>query len=420
METKEQRLPAALKHTLTYLVSFLFWVLIGLILGAVGGVVGAAFSLSIGAATDIRSANPWIIWLLPLAGVLIAYLYHLRSLRPTDTNGVILALQRPGAIPAITAPLIFVSTVLTHLFGGSAGREGAALQIGGVLGSVLAKYCKAREFERQSIIMCGMSAVFAALFGTPLAAAVFAMEVASVGILQFAAIVPCLTSAITAANVARLLGAHAEAFPLHTLFAFDIRNIILVVVVAALVSVISIVYCVGLHRSEEILARIFPNHYVRIAAAGFAVAVLTWLLGTTDYNGAGTHIIERAMEGEARPEAFAVKLLFTFLTAGSGYKGGEIVPAMFIGSTLGCTLASLIGLDPTLGAAVGLAAMFCGSLNCPISTLLLAVELFGGENILFFAIVCAVSYMLSANHSLYHQQKILYSKLRPELIHKEN
>ncbi|MBE6968662.1 MAG: chloride channel protein [Ruminococcaceae bacterium] len=420
MDTTEQKLPTALKRTLEYVVGFLFWVLIGLLLGVVGGVIGGAFSLSIGIATSFRTANPWIIWLLPFAGLLIAYLYHLRSLRPTDTNGVLLALQRPGSVSAITAPLIFVSTVLTHLFGGSAGREGAALQMGGALGSVLAKYCKAREFERQSIIMCGMSAVFAALFGTPMAAAVFAMEVASVGVLQFAAIVPCLTSAITAANVARLMGAHAEAFPLHTVFSFDISNILLVVAVAAIVSVVSIVYCVGLHRTEHILAKCFPNPYVRIAAAGFAIAVLAWLLGTTDYNGAGTHIIERAMEGEARPEAFAVKLLFTFLTAGSGYKGGEIVPAMFIGSTLGCTLASLFGLDPALGAAIGLTAMFCGSLNCPISSLLLSVELFGAENMIFFAITCAVSYMLSANHSLYHQQKILYSKLRPELIHKEN
>jgi len=420
MDTKEHKLPAALKHTLEYAIAFLFWVAIGLILGLVGGVVGGAFSLAIGTATHIRSANPWIIWLLPFAGLLIAYLYHLRSLRPTDTNGVILALQRPGSVTAVTAPLIFVSTVLTHLFGGSAGREGAALQMGGALGSMLAKVFKAREFERQSIIMCGMSAVFSALFGTPLTAAVFAMEVASVGVLQFAAIVPCLTSAITAANVARLMGAHAEAFPLHTVFAFDVRNIALAVAVAAIVGVASIVYCVGLHRTEHILARLFPNHYVRIAAAGFAVAVLAWLLGTTDYNGAGTHIIERAMEGEARPEAFAVKLLFTFLTAGSGYKGGEIVPAMFIGSTLGCTLSSLFGLDPALGAAIGLTAMFCGSLNCPISSLLLSVELFGAENMLFFAITCAVSYMLSANYSLYHQQKILYSKLRPELISKED
>lgn len=420
MDTKNQKLSAALKHTLEYAAAFLFWVAIGLLLGLIGGIVGGAFSLSIGAATEFRSGHPWIIWLLPFAGLLIAYLYHLRSLRPTDTNGVLLALQRPGSVSAVTAPLIFVSTVLTHLFGGSAGREGAALQMGGAIGSVLAKAFKAREFERQSIIMCGMSAVFAALFGTPMAAAVFAMEVASVGMLQFAAIVPCLTSAITAANIARLMGAHAESFPVHTVFAFDIGNIVLVVAVAAIVSVVSIVYCVGLHRTEHILAKLFPSPYVRIAAAGFAIAVLAWLLGTTDYNGAGAHIIERAMEGEARPEAFAVKLLFTFLTAGSGYKGGEIVPAMFIGSTLGCTLANLFGLDPVLGAAIGLTAMFCGSLNCPISSLLLSVELFGAENMLFFAMTCAVSYMLSANHSLYHQQKILYSKLRPELIHKEN
>ena len=419
MEVKEKKLSAALLRAFTYLWSFVFWVLIGLVLGAAGGALGAAFSLSIAKATAIRSANPWIIWLLPLAGLVIAYLYSLRRLRPTDTNGVLLALHRSSAIPVATAPVIFVSTVLTHLFGGSAGREGAALQMGGSLGALLARLCRAREFERQSIIMCGMSAVFAALFGTPLAAAVFAMEVASVGLLQYAAIVPCLTSALTAANVARLLGAHGEAFPLHAVFAFDLRNIALVTLVAVVVSLVSILYCVSLHRGSHIMAKLLPNSYLRIAVGGLLLAVLAALLGTTDYNGAGTHIIEAAIEGVARPEAFALKLLFTVITVASGYKGGEIVPAMFIGSTLGCTLAGFLGLDPSLGAAVGLTAMFCGSLNCPISTLLLATELFGGGNMAFFAIACAVSYMLSTEHSLYHEQKILYSKLRPELIHTE-
>ncbi len=425
MESKEgraARLKAEIRRhaelTFRYLRGFVTWVVIGLALGAFGGLVGAAFSLSVGCVTAFRQAHRWIVWLLPAGGALIAALYSVRGARPTDTNGILLAIHSPADISPMTGPDIFLGTVVTHLFGGSAGREGAALQLGGVLGYVLAKRSAATEKETHVIVMCGMSAVFSALFGTPLTAAVFAMEVASVGILHFSAVVPCLTSALTAVYLAQALGAGAEAFQLAAAPAFTAASAAAVAGIAAAGALVSILYCVALRQGGRGLAALLPNPFLRIMAGGAAVALLTWAVGGTDYNGAGMDVIAAALNGHARPEAFALKLVFTVLTMASGYRGGEIVPAMFIGATLGCVLAGPLGLDPGLGAAVGLLALFCGSLNCPISALLLGAELFGAANLRFFAVACAVSYMLSGNFGLYREQKIIYSKIRPEFINR--
>ena len=399
-----------------YLRSFAVWVAVGLALGLLGGLLGTAFCYAIQYATAFRTGHRWIIWLLPLGGLFIVWLYGLRGLHPTDTNGVLLAIRSPSGIPGATVPMIFLSTVVTHLLGGSAGREGAALQLGGAAGDWLSHRLKLGEKDSHLVVMCGMSAVFAALFGSPLTAAVFALEVTSVGILHFSAILPCLTSALTSVYLAKALGISAEAFPLNRAFPVTFGTVGGVALIAGICAVLSIVYCVALRRGGKLWAKVLPNPYLRAAAGGIAVALLTALIGTTAYNGAGMDVIAAAVAGQARPEAFLLKMAFTVITMTSGYKGGEIVPAMFIGATLGCVLGSLLGLPAGLGAAVGLVSMFCGSLNVPISAVFLGIELFGAGNMQFFAIAAAVSYMLSANFGLYEEQKIVYSKLRPEYI----
>ena len=189
------------KLTLRYVRTFVLWAAAGLVIGALGGLIGTAFCYAIREATQLRGAYPWLLYFLPAGGLLIVWLYRLRGMHPTDTNGVLLAIHAPTSIPGSTAPLIFVGTTITHLFGGSAGREGAALQLGGVLGYQLGRALKLDEKDIHLIVMCGMSSVFSALFGSPLTAAVFAMEVASVGILHFSAILPCLTASLTAARM---------------------------------------------------------------------------------------------------------------------------------------------------------------------------------------------------------------------------
>ena len=397
---------------------FLKWVAAGIMLGIFGGLIGTAFCYALSFVTEFRNAYPVIIWGLPLGGLLIVLLFKKSGLHPTDTNGILLAVHTPARISASTGPLIFIGSVITHLFGGSAGREGAALQLGGVLGWHMAKLFRQDEKDTHIVVMAGMSAVFAALFGTPITAAVFAMEVASVGILHFSALVPCLAASLTASHLAVKLGVAPEAFSITAAPHLLSSNIYGTVIIAVSCAVLSIVLCVGLHKGHRIAKKFLPNPYLRIAAAGLTISILTWLLGTNDYNGAGMHIVEKAMHGEAAPEAFALKLIFTIITMSCGYKGGEIVPAMFIGSTAGCVIGNMLGMPAGLGASVGLLSMFCGSLNCPISAIFLGLELFGSEYIHFFAIASAVSYILSGTFSLYHEQKIIYSKLHPQFINK--
>ena len=409
------RIKTAFKRYIDYSGYFLRDLFFGALTGIAGGLVGAAFCHAIAWATGLRTANTWLVWLLPLGGLVIVFFYSLHGIHPTDTNGVLVAVRKPKAISASTGPLIFGGTVITHLFGGSAGREGAALQLGGVLGWHLARLFRQDEKDSHLLVMAGMSAVFAALFGTPVTAAVFAMEVISVGILHFSAIVPCLASALTASIIAQWLGVPSESIML-TGFDFAWGNLGGCVLIAVVCAVVSMLYCISLSGTHRLAKKYLPNPYIRIAVAGTLVALLSFAVGSGDYNGAGMHIIHKALHGEAAAEAFALKFLFTVITMACGFKGGEIVPAMFIGATLGCVLGQLMGLPAGLGAAVGLLSMFCGSLNCPLSSIFLGLELFGGANLPFYAIAAAVSFMLSENYGLYSKQKIMYSKLRPEFI----
>lgn len=413
-----ERYKKTAKSYAAYVLIFIKWLNIGLLLGILGGLVGTAFCYSIGFVTELREANTFLVWFLPLGGLVIVFLYKKCGLHPTDTNGVLLAVHTPSSISPSTGPLIFVGSTITHLFGGSAGREGAALQLGGVLGWHAAHLLRQPEKDTHVVVMTGMSAVFAALFGTPITAAIFAMEVASVGILHFSAIVPCLTASLVASHLALALGVTPESFPLATLTHVGTGNVAGTMLVAAVCAVLSMVFCIGLKKGHKYAKKFFPNSYLRIAVAGITISILTYILGTNDYNGAGMHIVEHAINGHARPEAFLLKIIFTVITMSCGYKGGEIVPAMFIGATAGCVLGQLLGMPVGLGAAVGLISMFCGSLNCPISAIFLGLEIFGADNLHFFAIAAAVSYVLSGNFGLYSEQKIMYSKIHPEFINK--
>ncbi len=385
--------------------------------GAVCGVAGSAFHICMEFATSTRTAYGWLIYALPLAGLAIVFLYHTAGLEnDPGTNIIITSIRHDGRIPARMAPLIFISTFITHLFGGSAGREGAALQIGGGLSAKLARILKLGDKDSDLMIMCGMSGLFAALFSTPVTATFFAMEVISVGVFYYTAILPCFFSAVTAYGISILLGAE----PLRYLVAapaVDAGSVLLAMLVGACAAGVSVLFCWLLHRSAKLLKDKIKNDYIRIFAGGAVIVVLTVIFGT-DYNGAGMDIISGAMTGTSRPEAFILKLLFTVITIACGFKGGEIVPSFFIGATLGNLVGTLIGLPPQFTAALGLAAMFCGVVNCPVSSLLLSVELFGSEGFVLFAAAIAVSYILSGYYGLYTGQKIMYSKMHSKYINR--
>ncbi|MDO5602889.1 MAG: chloride channel protein, partial [Oscillospiraceae bacterium] len=319
-------------------------------------------------------------------------------------------------VPLRMAFLIFCGTLLTHLFGGSSGREGAALQIGGSIGGFLSRCFHLDDRDLRILTMCGMSAVFSALFGTPLTAAVFSMEVVSVGVVYYVALMPALVSALIAFGVAGLFGIAPTRFSIPALPEETWLTFLQVIALGALCALVSILLCVSIRMSGRLFRRFFKNAYFRIAAGGILVVVLTLLSGTRDYNGAGIAVIERAVGGSASPLAFLFKLLFTAVTLGCGFKGGEIVPTFFVGATFGCAVGGLIGLPAGFGAALGLIATFCGVVNCPFAAIFLSVELFGSEGLLLFAAACAVSYMLSGRYSLYTSQKIMYSKIKASYI----
>ena len=410
-----EQLRKYIDHMGPYAAALLKWIVVGGLVGGVGGVVGALFHLGVNYATSVRLAHPWVLYLLPLGGLVIAGLYRLCKLEGKGTNAVIESVHFGSDVPALLVPLIFVSTVITHLCGGSAGREGAALQIGGGIGYRTGRLLHLGEKDLPLATLCGMSGVFSALFGTPLTATVFALEVISVGVLYYAGLVPCITAAMTGYLISLLLGVPPTRFTV-AMPALDAWTMLLVLVLAILCALVSILFCRGLHITEHLAARLVKNSYLRAAAGGVVIIALTLLLGTTDYNGAGMDVIQRALNGQANGWAWLLKLLFTAITIGCGFKGGEVVPSFFVGAAFGCWVGTLLGLPPAFAAAIGLVAVFCGAVNCPIASVVLSVEMFGAEGMLYFAMACAISYVLSGYCGLYSSQTILYSKLRAEFI----
>lgn len=396
---------------------FLKWVLIAAVIGLIGGGVGTAFHSSVEFATDFRLNHDFIILLLPLGGLVIVKLYKMAKM-PINigTNQVISSVRSEEKVPAVMAPLIFISTVITHLLGGSAGREGAALQLGGSIGTEVGKIFHLDEKDMNLVTLCGMSSVFSALFGTPLTAAFFAMEVISVGIIYYSGFVPCLFSSIIAYKVSLLFNAEPVKYSLGFVPKISFAIAAKIILLAALCAGVGVIFCIVMHKTSDIMGKISSNEYVRAIFGGIVIIGLTFIFNSRDYNGAGMDVISNAINGTARPEAFILKMIFTAVTIGAGYKGGEIVPTFFIGATFGCIVGNLIGIDAGFAAAVGLIAMFCSVVNTPIASIILSIELFGAEGLILFAIACSVSYMLSGYYGLYSSQKIMYSKLKAEFI----
>ena len=397
---------------------FIKWVAAACLMGLLLGGVGAAFYYGIQTATRLRLEHPWLLYALPLAGLCIAGLYHLAGVRDRGTNFVLIAVKENEPMALRTAPLILLSTVLTHLCGGSSGREGASLQIGASVASWTGRRLGLEASDAKILVVCGMSAAFSALFGTPVTAAVFAMEVAHVGVMHYSAMVPCMLSSLVASGLAGRLGVIPEFYHLGDippLAALSPLVVVQVLGLGLLCAFLSILFCKLMHAAPGIYQTYLPNPFLRVAVGGLLVIALTLVAGTRDYNGAGSAVIHAAIGGQARPEAFLLKMLFTTVTLGAGFKGGEIVPVFFTGATFGCVAGPLLGLDPSLSAAIGMIAVFCGVTNCPLSSILLAAELFGGRGFPLFALACAVSYMLSGYIGLYTEQDIVYSKLKPIL-----
>ncbi len=389
------------------------WGGLGLLTGVFGGLVGALFAHTLSFVTGLRNANPWLILLLPVGGLATVGIYRLFGMRNNrGTNEIIDAILNNRPVKVLVAPVIFLATAITHLFGGSAGREGAALQLGGAGASALAKLFRLKGEERTVLIMSGMSAVFAGLFGTPLTATLFTMEFESVGTIFSPALLPCYLSAFTASTIASLLGVHPEGMALNEVFSLNAVNDVKLLVLSIAIGLMGIVMCWVLHFAQHKAEHLLPNPWIRILVGAAVIIAMTLLVGSGRYNGAGMEVALEAIEGHANWYDFALKLLFTAVTLAAGFKGGEIVPTFCIGATFGWLMGTLLGMDPGFAAAFGLIGLFCAVTNSPVAAIVLSVEMFGSANLHVFALVCVIVFVMSGKWGLYSSQIFRFSHAR--------
>lgn len=410
-----------LHHPEYYVKTFIKWTFLSVLVGVLGGLLGAVFHHALHYVTHLRQTHNWLIYLLPAGGLLTIALYRVLGITGNrGTNEIIDAILEKKPVSPMVAPAVFLASGFTHLFGGSAGREGAALQIGGSVASGIGKLLGLKDHNRTILVTCGMSAVFAGLFGTPLTAMIFCMEFESVGRLFTPALLPCYLSAFTASRISAALGVHAETYILDTAVALNFANIGGAVLLAVLVSGLGVAMCHLFHGAEHLAAHKLPNRWIRIAVGGALVTLLTVLVGDQRFNGAGMDMAMEALGGHADWYAFLLKMLFTALTLAAGFKGGEIVPTFCVGATFGCVVGALFGLEPGFAAALGLIGLFCCVTNSPLAAISLSVEMFSGANLYLFALVCVICFVLSGNSGLYSSQIIRYEKIDRYLIKEDH
>ena len=396
------------------------WTLLSLVIGAASGFVGGSFGLGVAWTSGIFQAHHGMLFLLPASGLLILLLYHvLGEDNNRGTNAMLEAVAgennvRPGIVPAI-----YFGSLLTHIAGGSAGREGAALQMGGGLGTMFGRIFRLNEGDMKIAVMCGMAGVFSALFGTPMAAALFAMEIVSVGMIYYSALVPCVFSAFFARYISIRMHLAPTVFTMGEVPAFSEPNAVLTVALGLSSAVVAILFCMLLTETAGFYDRTLKNKTVRILTGAILVIVLTLLDGSYRYNNTGANLIVSALKGEALPWDFFLKSIFTALTLEAGFKGGEIVPAFSVGACFGCVFANVLGLPAGLCAACGMLAVFAGVTNCPLTALLIGFEMFCYSAMPYFVIVIAVSFTFSGYFSLYSSQSADFGKTKAVRINRK-
>lgn len=392
------------------------WLIISLITGSITGLVGSALYICLSSVTGFRESHTYMKYFLPIGGIVIVFVNKFFKESSKGPNLVIDTIHSTKSLTPLMAPAMFISTIITHLTGGSAGREGAAIQIGGSLGYNIGIFFKLEAKDRNIITMCGISAAFSALLGTPIAATIFAIEVASIGIMHYSALLPCSISAIVALETSKYCNIKHRTFSIMSIPSISPSILIKLIISGCIFALISILFCFILHKTHEVMEDKIKNDYFRIIIGGITIILLSILLNTNEYLGAGIPIIEKSLKGEAFFSAFILKIIFTAITLGAGFKGGEIVPSFFIGATLGCVLGRILGISPSFCAALGMISLFCGVTNCPMTSLIISFELFSFKAVPFFLISIGISYMISGYSGLYKSQKIMYSKVTAQFI----
>ena len=387
------------------------------------GSASAGFLWSLDALTRLRFAHPWLLWLLPVAGFAVGWIYrHYGRNAGAGNNLLIDEIHQPGAgVPRRMAPLILFGTLVTHLFGGSAGREGTAVQMGGGIAAAFARWFRLDAGEIRILLMAGVAAGFGSVFGTPIAGAVFALEVLVIGRMQYDALIPCFIASLVAHWTCLAWGVghtHYHVAVAASALGPDVLLMGKTLLAAATFGLTASLFSWSSHQLAALFARWIPRPELRPVAGGVLVIGLFFLAGTGDYLGLGVlgdrpgAITLPAMftSTEIPAPAWAWKLAFTVITLAAGFKGGEVTPLFFIGAALGNTLALLLGAPVDLFAALGFVAIFAAATNTPLASTLLGMELFGAGNGLYLATACFVAYRFSSHRGIYASQRLAVPK----------
>lgn len=416
-----------LREQLTLLLHVIKWVLLA---GPVAAVVGSACALflwSLERATAMRFAHPWLLFLLPLAGASLGWVYHRCGKSVEGGNNLVMdEIHEPGGgIPRRMAPLILVSTVITHLFGGSAGREGTAVQMGGSIASAAGRWFRLQPADVRILLVSGVAAGFGGVFGTPLTGAIFAMEVLTIGQMSYEALLPCLLASVIGDWACTAWNIHHTAYHIAVLPA-GLNWLLLakVAMAAAIFGLASLVFAELTHGAGVLSRRYLRSPLLRPAVGGIIVIALTYAVGSRDYLGlgvsspdaSGVSIVSAFQPGGATAWSWWWKILFTAITLGFGFKGGEVTPLFFIGAALGNVLAMLLHAPVDLFAGLGFVAIFAGATNTPLACTIMGIELFGAQHAIYLAVACFLAYLFSGHSGIYLSQRLGTSKLGLEEV----
>jgi H+/Cl- antiporter ClcA len=393
--------------------AFLKWVVLGSIVGVLTGTASALFLTSLNHVTSLRLQHPWLLFLLPLGGAVVSYLYLKVGQNSAKGNNLILEQIGGGkeTIPLRMAPLVLLGTLITHLLGGSAGREGTAVQMGGSLSEWLGKLLRVSPIDRKILLICGISGGFGSIFGTPLAGTLFGLEVLAIGLIRYEALFPAFVASFVGNVVTTSFwGVPHIHYQIGEIPALSLIVVIKVVFASILFGLTSRLFSELTHFLKNTYSQIFKNPMVKSAVGGVIIITLVYLLDTREYLGLGINLIQDSFDDDVSPFAFLWKIIFTSLTLGAGFQGGEVTPLFAIGASLGNTLANFLHVYAPFLAALGFIAVFSGAANTPIACFIMGIELFGSGGALYMFIACIVSYQFAGHTGIYTSQQIGRSK----------
>lgn len=386
-------------------------ILVSLCCAVVMGIISFVFLKMLGLSSVFREFFPYCIWFLPLSGMLTAFVYKRYGGESSKGNNLIIQSANEGVkVPKRLAFLTFIFTLLTHFSGGSAGREGTAVQIGGTLTSNVADKLGFKSDDRKIIILSGLSAAFGSVFGTPLAGAFFGMEVCCIGQLSVSAVIPCFLSSYLANAVTLLLGATHEVHKISAIPSLDIKSVLVFISASILFGLIGKLFALGVKYLKLLYAKIFKNTVLSALIGSVIVVLLIVLLNLNEYEGLSTWQQTTAFEGNANWYDMPVKFILTTLTLGAGFQGGEVTPLFDIGASFGGWYANMFGIEPSFLAAIGLICVFGSAANTPITTIMLGIELFGAEAVPYFVFASLISFIASGKSGIYSVQERKLSK----------